>query len=200
MFFRGLHGPASLDPEVKVQVVVKGKNIEITDALRAHATEKLSKIQRYGLEIREIEVTLFVEKNPSIKQNQVAEINIFSNGGLLRAVGRDRDMYVAIDHAVAKVQRQIGKHHGKQIDRTQSQPSALRTPTAEEHEKEDLLGGIVKVKSIPRKPMTPQEAVLQLETIGHDFFVFTNAETDSTNIVYRRNDGNYGLIDYGVID
>jgi putative sigma-54 modulation protein len=174
-----------------LQIVVKGKNIEITDALRQHAIDKLSKIQKSGYEIREIEVT---------RQNQIAEINVYGNSAVIRAVGRDRDMYIAIDQAVTKVQRQIAKHHGKQIDRTQAQPSALRTHTAEEHEKEDLEPPIVKVKAIPRKPMTPEEAVLQLETVGHDFFIFTNSETDNTNIVYRRNDGKYGLIDYGVID
>lgn len=183
-----------------MQIVVKGKNIEVTEALREHAIEKLSKIQKSGYEVREIEVTLLVEKNPSIRQNQVAEINIYGNSAMIRAVGRDRDMYIAIDQAVTKVQRQIAKQHGKQIDRTQAQTSALRTHTAEEHAKEDMEPPIVKVKAIPRKPMTPEEAVLQLETVGHDFFVFTNSETDNTNIVYRRNDGKYGLIDYGVID
>lgn len=183
-----------------MQIVVKGKNIEVTDALREHATEKLSKIQKSGYEILEIEVTLLVEKNPSIRQNQIAEINVFGNSAVIRAVGRDHDMYIAIDQAVAKVQRQIAKHHGKQIDRTQAQPSALRTHKESEHEAEDLAPSIVKMKAIPRKPMTPEEAVLQLETLGHDFFVFTNSETDNTNIVYRRFDGDYGLIDYGVID
>ena len=183
-----------------MQIRVKGKNIEVTDALREHAVDKVSKIQKRGLEVREIEVTLLVEKNPSIRQNQVAEINIFGNSGVIRAVGRDRDMCIAVDMAVAKVQRQISKHHGKQIDRTQAHPSALRTHSEEEHEVEDLAPSIVKLKGIPRKPMTPEEAVLQMETLGHDFFVFTNSETDNTNIVYRRIDGNYGLLDYGVID
>ncbi|HEY5494744.1 MAG TPA: ribosome-associated translation inhibitor RaiA [Candidatus Anoxymicrobiaceae bacterium] len=183
-----------------MQIRVKGKNIEVTEALREHAVDKVSKIQKLGLEVREIEVTLLVEKNPSIRQNQLAEINIFGNSGVIRAVGRDRDMYIAIDQAVAKVQRQMSKYHGKQIDRTQAHPSALRTHTAEEHEEEDRAPSIVKLKGIPRKPMTPEEAVLQMETLGHDFFVFTNSETDNTNIVYRRIDGNYGLLDYGVID
>jgi putative sigma-54 modulation protein len=182
-----------------LQIKVKGKNIEVTGALRDHATDKVSKIQKLGLEIREIEVTLLVEKNPSIRQNQVAEVTIFGNGGVLRAVGRDRDMYVAVDQAVAKVQRQISKQHGKQIDRTQAQPSALRAPGAKEQQ-EETGPSIVKLKAIPRKPMTPDEAILQMESLEHDFFVFTNSESDNTNIVYRRIDGHYGLIDYGVID
>ena len=183
-----------------MQIVVKGKNIEVTEALREHALEKAAKIQKFGLDVREIEVTLHVEKNPSIQKNQIAEINVFANRSTLRGVGRDRDMYVAIDHAVSKVERQILKHHGKKIDRTQAQPSPLRTHPAEEQAAEDTAPSIVKTKAISRKPMTPQEAILQMETLGHDFFVFTDSETDNTNIVYRRIDGNFGLIDYGLID
>ncbi|HEY5526387.1 MAG TPA: ribosome-associated translation inhibitor RaiA [Candidatus Anoxymicrobiaceae bacterium] len=183
-----------------MQIVVKGKNIEVTDALREHALEKASKIEKFGLDVREIEVTLLVEKNPSIQKNQIAEINVFGNKSTLRGVGRDRDMYVAIDHAISKVERQIIKHHHKKIDRTQAHPSPLRTYTAEEHAAEDLAPQIVKTKAMSRKPMTPQEAILQMETLGHDFFIFTDSETDNTNIVYRRIDGNYGLIDYGVVD
>jgi len=183
-----------------LQVVVKGKNIEVTEALREHALEKASKIQKFGLDAREIEVTLLVEKNPSIQKNQVAEINIFVNKSTIRGVGRDRDMYVAIDHAVSKVERQIIKQHGKKIDRTQAHPSPLRTYGIEDNAAENIAPSIVKTKAISRKPMTSEEAILQMETIGHDFFIFTNAETDNTNIVYRRIDGNYGLIDYGVID
>lgn len=183
-----------------MQVKIKGKNIEVTEALRDHAMDKVSKIQKLGLEIREIEVTLLVEKNPRISRNQVAEVNIFGNSGVLRAVGRDRDMYIAIDQAISKVQRQISKHHGKQIDRTQGHPSALRVATPREAAPEVERPPIVKQKAIPRKPMTPDEAILQMESLAHDFFVFTNAETQNTNIIYRRIDGNYGLIDYGVID
>lgn len=186
--------------EVSLQIVVKGKNIELTDALREHALEKASKIKKFGLDVHEIEVTLLVEKNPSIQKNQIAEINIFASRATLRGVGRDRDMYVAIDHAVSRVERQLIKHHGKKIDRTQSHPSPLKTVAVEEAPAVDTAPSIVKTKAISRKPMAPEEAVLQMETLGHDFFVFTDSDTDNTNIVYRRMDGNYGLIDYGVID
>ncbi len=179
-----------------MQVVIKGKNIEVTDALRDHARQKVSKIEKLDLGFKEIEVKLVVEKNPSIQENQIAELTLFGNrnGRILRATERDRDMYVAVDKAVSKLQRQIKKYHGKQIDRTQAQESALRGPTPPEEAPEGVQA-IVKTKSIALKPMTPEEAALQMEMLGHDFFVFTNAETDNTNVVYRRNDGNYGLID-----
>jgi putative sigma-54 modulation protein len=179
---------------MKVQVVIKGKNIEVTDALRGHAKQKVTKIEKLDLGFKEIEVKLVVEKNPSIQENQIAELTLFGNGKILRATERDRDMYVAIDKAVAKLQRQIKRYHGKQIDRTQAQESALRgqLPIEEAGQEQPV---IVKEKSISMKPMTPEEAALQMEMLGHDFFVFVNADTDNTNVVYRRNDGNYGLID-----
>jgi putative sigma-54 modulation protein len=179
---------------MQVQVVIKGKNIEVTDALRDHARQKVTKIEKLDLGFKEIEVKLVVEKNPSIQENQIAELTIFGNGRILRATERDRDMYVAIDKAVAKLQRQIKRYHGKQINRTQAQESALRGQLPQEKAGEEQ-PVIVKEKSISIKPMTPEEAALQMEMLGHDFFVFVNADTDNTNVVYRRNDGNYGLID-----
>lgn len=177
-----------------MQVIIKGKNIDVTDALRDHAKEKVSKIEKLGLEFKEIEVKLVVEKNRSIRENQMAELTLVGGGPLLRATDRDRDMYIAIDKAMAKLQRQIKKYHGKRIDRTQGQESALRGP-APEQGAETSGPTIVKKKMIALKPMTPEEATLQMELLGHDFFVFINSETDNANVVYRRNDGNFGLIE-----
>ncbi|MBK5091900.1 MAG: ribosome-associated translation inhibitor RaiA [Actinobacteria bacterium] len=177
-----------------MQVIVKGKNIEVTDALRTHAEQKVAKIGKLGLDFKEIEVKLVVEKNPSIKDNQIAELTLVGGGPLLRATDRDRDMYVAIDKAVSKLLRRTKKFHGKQIDRTQAQESALRVPSPEEPPEEESQS-IVKKKRISLKPMTPEEAVLQMEMLGHDFFVFTDSETDQATVVYKRNDGNFGLID-----
>ena len=177
-----------------MQVTVKGKNIELTEALSVHAEQKVAKIGKLGLGFKEIEVKLVVEKNPSIQENQTAELTLFGTGPVLRATDRDRDMYVAIDKAVAKMQRQIKKYHGKQIDRTQAHESALRSavsnPTVEVEGPR-----VVRTKTVSMKPMTPDEATLQMEMLGHDFFVFTNSETDQVNVAYRRLDGNYGLLE-----
>ncbi len=177
-----------------MQVVIKGKNIEVTEALRDHARQKVSKIEKLDLGFKEIEVKLIVEKNPSIQINQIAELTLYGNGRILRATERDRDMYVAIDKAVSKLARQIKKYHGKQINRTQAQESALRTQFIATPPSEGM-PVIVKEKSIDLKPMTAEEAALQMEMLGHDFFVFVNADTDNTNVVYRRKDGDFGLID-----
>ncbi len=177
-----------------MQVIVKGKNIEVTGALREHAEQKVAKIEKLGLDFKEIEVKLVVEKNPSIKDNQIAELTLLGSGPLLRSTDRDRDMYIAIDKAVSKLLRRIKKFHQKQIDRTQARESALRGQSPEESS-EDEGPAIVKKKRISLKPMTPEEAVLQMEMLGHDFFVFTDSDTDQATVVYKRNDGNFGLID-----
>lgn len=178
-----------------MKLIMKGKNIDVTDALRDHAEQKVIKIEKLGLDVQEVEVKLGVEKNPSIKENQIAEVMVIGDGLMLRAKDRDRDMYVAIDKAVNKLQRQIKKLHGKRIDRTQHGQSATRRPVSSQSEVTGEMPAIVKTKSIPLKPMTPEEATLQMEMLGHDFFVFTNADTDHASVVYRRDDGNFGLIE-----
>ena len=178
----------------QVQVIIKGKNVEVTAALRDHANQKVAKIGNLGVNFEEVEVKLVVEKNPSIKENQIAELTAMGSGPLFRATDRDPDMYVAIDKAVSKLQRQIKKYHGKRIDRTQGHRDFHReqAPPVEAEEEHPV---IVKTKSISLKPMAPEEATLQMEMLGHDFFVFTDSETDNASVVYRRKDGNYGLID-----
>lgn len=182
-----------------MQVIVKGKNIEITDALREYAEQKVAKIGKRGASFMELEIRLSVEKNPSIRDDQKAELTLTGNGRLLRATDSDRDMYVAIDKALAKLQRQIKKYHDKQIDRTQAHESALRgpghVPAEEEEEGAAPEPGIVKTKVVDLKPMLPEEATLQMDMLGFEFFVFVNSDTDQINVVYRRKDGNYGLMD-----
>ncbi len=178
-----------------MQVVVKGKNIEVTEALRSHAEAKVSKVDKLGLGFKEIEVKLVVERNPRIKKNQIAELTLTGNGPLIRAAERDNDMYVAIDKAVLKLLRQIKKFHGKRIDRTQSHVSALRGKPVTIQEGEPGYPKIVRKKSIALKPMSPEEAALQMEMLGHDFFIFADEATDRINVVYKRKNGEYGLIE-----
>lgn len=179
-----------------MQVVIKGKNIEVTDALRDHANGKVSKIEKIDPGFKELEVKLVVEKNPSIKQNQIAELTLTGSGPLIRAEDRDFDMYIAIDKAVNKLLRQLKKYHDKRIERTQARESALRgQPEEAEGPEAAPQPGIVRQKLIALKPMSADEAALQMEMLGHDFFVFTNEATDHVNVVYRRKDGNFGLIE-----
>ncbi len=178
-----------------MQMIVKGKNLEVTDALRAYAQEKVGKVEKYLDRITKTEIEMSVEKNPKISDNQVVEVTIFSSGPVIRAKESATDMYQAIDLVAGKLERQARKVKKKLIDRSHHAKNPLKEMAVEEEE--ELEPVIVKTKSFPLKPMTPEEACLQMDLVGHDFFVFVNAETEETNVVYRRKDGNYGLIEPG---
>lgn len=182
-----------------MQFIVKGHNIEVTDALRKRAEEKIRKLTRHFDQIMESEVEFTVQKNPSVHDNQTVEVTLFTKGPVIRAAVSSKDMYVSIDQVVNKLERQIQKYKGKTY-RSSSKRIVLNDVLVEREEtKEDTeeytTPRIVKTKRFPIKPMSPEEAVMQMDLIGHDFFVFTNAETEGTNVVYRRKDGNYGLIE-----
>jgi len=181
---------------------VKGRNIAVTDALRSYVDEKLVKLGKNLNSASTMEVELFVEKNPSIADNQVAEATIFTKGPVLRAKGASTDMYASIDLVSDKLGRQVKKYRSKLVShdarvRGSIPPEAIMPlPEAAKAEEEEESGPqIVKLKSFDIKPMSAEEAALQLELIGHDFFVFRNSESNDTSVIYRRRDGNYGLIE-----
>lgn len=180
---------------------VKGRNIAVTDALRAYVDEKLTKLGKHLNSASTMEVELFVEKNPSIADNQVAEVTIFTKGPVLRAKGASADMYASIDLVESKLARQVKKYRSKLVShdahvRGSIPPDAImEMPEPIDVEEEEDGPQIVKLKSFGIKPMSAEEAALQLEMIGHDFFVFRNSESNDTSVIYRRRDGNYGLIE-----
>lgn len=180
-----------------MQVIVKGKNLEITDALRKYALDKVGRVEKYLDRIMKTEIEMSVEKNPKIHDNQVVEVTIFTTGPVIRAKESATDMYQAIDLVTNKLERQARKVKKKLIDRSHHaiNPYKKAAPMVDEEEAGEPV--IVKTKSFPLKPMTPEEACLQMDLVGHDFFVFVNAETEETNVVYRRKDRNYGLIEPG---
>ena len=182
-----------------MQIIVKGKNLEVTEALRGYALEKVSRVEKYLDRIMKTEIEMSVERNPKIQDNQVVEVTIFSSGPIIRAKESAGDMYQAIDLVSGKLERQARKVKKKMIDRSHHAKNPFKEPplSLEEEEEEREERMIVKTKSFPLKPMTPEEATLQMDLVGHDFFVFINADTEETNVVYRRKDGNYGLIEPG---
>jgi ribosome hibernation promoting factor len=177
-----------------MQFQVKGRNLEISDALRSYAEEKLGKLERQLTDPR-VELELAVEKNPSIAENHVAEATIWTNGPVLRAREASSDMRASIDQLVEKLERQVNRY------RTRARSRRRRAARANESASEtipvvaDEEPLIVKTKQFAVNPMSPEEAVLQLELIGHDFFVFRDAASGEVNVVYRRRDGDYGLIE-----
>ena len=178
-----------------MQFQVKGRNLEVSDAIRSYAEQKLAKLDRQ-LQDPRVELELAVERNPSIAANHVAEATIWTQGPVLRAREASSDMRASIDQLVEKLERQVTRYR-KQGRSRRRRASRANGPTAEAMPvvPDEAAPMIVKTKQFPVKPMTPDEAVLQLELIGHDFFVFRTAESDEVNVVYRRRDGNYGLIE-----
>ncbi len=180
-----------------MQIIVKGKNIEITDALREYALEKVSRVEKYLDRIMKTEIEMSVERNPKITNNQVVEVTIFTSGPVIRAKESAVDMYQAIDLVSNKLERQARKVKTKLIDRSHHARNPFKETALLEEQEEEKEPFIVKTKSFPLKPMTPEEACLQMDLVNHDFFVFINADTEETNVVYRRKDGDYGLIEPG---
>jgi putative sigma-54 modulation protein len=178
-----------------MQFQVKGRNLEVTDAMRSYAEQKLAKLDRQ-LEDPRVELELAFERNPSIAANHVAEATIWTHGPVLRAREASSDMRASIDLLVEKLERQVARyrHQGRSRRRKAARangPNDDVTPVVLD-EAEPV---IVKTKQFVVNPMTPEDAVLQLELIGHDFFVFRSADSGEVNVVYKRRDGNYGLIE-----
>ncbi len=178
-----------------MRLQVKGKNDEVSDSIRRYAEEKLAKLDRQLHELTQVEVELWTEKNPSISANQVAEATIFTKGPTLRAREASGDMKASIDHLTDKLLRQV-EHYRAKRSRKNTRGNGI-PPTGGPMTVPDQEQGpqIVKTKQFPVKPMTAEEAVLQLELIGHDFFVFRSDESGDVNVIYRRRSGGYGLIE-----
>ena len=177
-----------------MRLQVKGKNVDVSDSIRSYAEQKLRKLDARLHELTVVELELTVERNPSIAQNQVAEATVWTKGPVLRAREASTDMKASIDQLTEKLLRQVN-HYRDRRSRRASRSAANADGGGMPVRPEEAEQQIVKSKQFAVKPMTAEEAVLQLELIGHDFFVFRNADTDEINVVYRRNAGGYGLIE-----
>lgn len=178
---------------VAMQVVVKGTNIDVTSALRSYVEKKATRLEKFFQEDQEIlvDVTLRVEK-----EIHVAEVTMDLKGLVLRGEGKTPDMYVSIDSAFDRIERQFTKFRSKLQKRVQGPKiSQIAPPVDESSDKEVKEFKVVRTKRFAFKPMDVEEAIMQMELLGHDFFVFSNSANDEINVVYKRKDGNYGLIE-----
>jgi putative sigma-54 modulation protein len=175
-----------------MQLQVKGKNVEVSDSIRSYAEAKLRKLERQLSDPTRVELELTVERNPSISQSHVAEATVWTKGPVLRAREASGDMKASIDQLAEKLARQVKRYREK---RRQEPRRAAHPEPALDSAPDSAEPLIVKTKQFAVKPMSPDEAVLQLELVGHDFFVFQNAESGDVNVVYRRRDGSFGLIE-----
>ena len=184
-----------------MEVAIKGRNISVTEALERYAAEKVERVRKFFDDERSdarAEVELSHERNPS--NPEVAETTLFINGTVMKAREASGDMYASIDRMSDKLERQVRRYRGRQLDRWQGQkrwhaPAEAPGPVAGVDEEEEIGARIVRTKQFQMKPMAPEEAALQMDLLDHAFFVFTNADTNEINVVYRRRDGNYGLIE-----
>ena len=172
-----------------MRYTITGRNIDVTPGLRAAIEEKIGKLERYFLPDTEIIVTLSVQKD-----KQKIEVTIPVKGNIIRAEESSNDMYVSIDLVEEIIERQLRKYKNKLIDKKQSAQSFSDLFISEEAEPEDEIQ-IVKTKRFAMKPMDPEEACIQMELLGHSFFVFRDALSDEVSVVYKRKDGSFGLIE-----
>ena len=164
-----------------MKVTVIGKNINVTPALKEMVEKKISKLDRYFSPDVEARATLTVQRN-----NQIFEVTIPFNGVILRCEESSEDMYKSIDLVEAKLERQRRSNDSLRF-------ANFEPLTVDENEEKD--GEIVKVKRFNIKPMSPEEAMLQMELIEHNFFVYRDADSNNVNVIYKRKDGNYGLLE-----
>jgi ribosome hibernation promoting factor len=184
-----------------MRLQVKGKNVEVSDAIRSYAEEKLGKLERKLADPTRVELELRVEHNPSIAMNHIAEATIWTKGPVLRAREASTDMRASIDLLTDKLERQVNRYREKR------RLAPRRDGAAHKHGNGDVpdlempeplaedAPLVSKTKRFTMIPMDPEEAALQLELVGHDFFVFRNDQTREINVVYRRKDDTYGLIE-----
>ncbi len=178
-----------------MRLQVKGKNHEVSDTIRRYAEEKMQKLDRQLHDLAEVELELRVEKNPSIADNQVAEATVRTKGPTLRVTYASTDMKASIDQLTEKLIRQIDHVRGKQRKDWHPRDNGTLSGGPMSPDDEENADQIVKVKQFAVKPMSAEEAALQLELIGHDFFVFRSDDSGEINVIYRRKNGGYGLIE-----
>ena len=173
-----------------MRFTITGRNLEVTPGLKAAVEEKIGKLDRYFNPDTEVTVTMCIQK-----ERQNIEVTIPVKGTLLRAEESSNDMYVSIDLVEEVIERQLKKYKNKLIDKKQAAAAFTPQFLEEDHNDQDDEIRIVKTKRFGMKPMDPEEACFQMELLGHNFYVFLNADTDEVNVVYKRKGNTYGLIE-----
>jgi len=190
-----------------MQVVLKGKNVELTDTLRSYVDKRIGKLDRYLDNITETTVELTREMTRNLDQRHSAQVTMFVNGTILRGEEKAQDILAAVDAVADVMNRQVKRYKGRLYEkhktRTPAKVEAAAASTEQQQEMEDLGeeelqsfpdGKVVKRKRYSAKPMFYDEAIEQMELLGHDFFIYYDATDEQVAVVYRRRDGDYGLI------
>lgn len=173
-----------------MRIKITGRNIELTEGLKAAVEDKLNKLEKYFTPDTEVNVTLSVEK-----ERQKVEVTIPMKGSYIRSEQVSSDMYVSIDLVEEVIERQLKKYRTKLVTKQQNAAAVFKQDFLDEKSEDDEEIKIIRTKKFDMKPMYPEDACVQMELLGHDFFVFVNAEDDNVNVVYKRKGNTYGLIE-----
>ena len=173
-----------------MRIKITGRNIELTEGLKAAVEDKLNKLEKYFTPDTEVNVTLSVEK-----ERQKVEVTIPMKGSYIRSEQVSSDMYVSIDLVEEVIERQLKKYRTKLVTKQQNAAAVFKQDFLDEKSEDDEEIKIIRTKKFDMKPMYPEDACVQMELLGHNFFVFYNAETEQVNVVYKRKGNTYGLIE-----
>jgi len=171
-----------------MKLVIQGKNLQVTDDVLKYAEKRLSTVEKFFDNIQELNTIISKERG-----NIKVEVTLSASGTVIRGESRTPDVFSSIDDVVDKLKRQIKKYKERFIERRREAAKEKKLERTVEVEEEEPR--IVKVKRFILKPMDEEEAIMQMELLGHNFFVFLNSRTDKFNVIYKRTDGNYGLIE-----
>lgn len=174
-----------------------GRNIEVTDAMRGYAEDKLEKLERFSDQIVDAKVVMAYDHTHHSGNPARVEVQLNVPNGIVRAEEEGQDTYAAIDKVVDKLERQLKRFKGRSLAKRHADDIPATNLIAPEPEEVDDDPRIVRTKRHVLRPMTPEDAAMQMEALGHDFYMFRNAETDLVSVIYLRNDGDYALIEPG---
>jgi putative sigma-54 modulation protein len=177
-----------------MQLAISGKNLEVTDSLRAYVEKKIGRLDRYLPNVTDARVELVVENTRAAKDSQIAQVTLRTKQAILRAEEASTDMFASIDAVFEKMQRQADRYKGKRWSKRGAVEGIEAPVAAEEAAAEEPVSRISRIKRFPMTPMDEEEAIDQMELLGHDFFVFFNVNQSQINVVYKRRDGDYALI------
>lgn len=183
-----------------MKLVIQGKNIEITDAIRDYVSQKIDKaVSHFQALTTEVDVNLSVARNPRITSNQAAEVTIYANGTVIRAEEKTENLYASIDLVADKIARKLRKYKERKNDKSRPKTSVAvveqqPAPAPNGDRAPEMPEEVVRNKYFAMPPMSVRDALEQLKLVDHDFFVFRNADSGEINVIYERNHGGYGLI------
>jgi len=186
-----------------MQLTVHGRHLEVTDWIRQYIEKKVDRIQRYLPQIQELRAELTQSETRAAADRYTAQITVWANGQILRAEESTSDIFASIDATIDKMAKQVQRFKGRRFQsrRRASAAASMEAemnalePVVEEMEPDAAFdGNIIRRKQFVLEPMNEEEAMEQMELLGHDFFIFFNPDTNTVNVIYRRRDGNYGLL------